>query len=655
MKKIFTLLFTISVSFTALCQDFDFGKIDAADMNLKKYDKDTSAHAVVLREFGKSFISDASQMPLIHEYHVRIKIFDSKGFNQGDVAIYLYTGDNNTFETVRDIKGITFYTDENGLVRKTELESSKIFHEKRDKHREIVKFAMPNLRDGCIIEYTYTTESPYHFNFHPWIFQSEIPKMYSEYEAHIPAIYEFNTVLRGYLKLSKNTADLEQGCFSYYGIKADCSKIMYAIKDIPAFIEEDYMTAASNYISAIYYELSAMTNQYGKKEPKTQEWKDVDYNLKHNESFGDQMKRTGILKDHLPPNLLAITDTLQKAKAIYTYLQKWFKFNNDYTKYSNDGIKKAIETHTGSVGDINLTLISALNTAGINADAVILSTRKNGIINKLYPVISEFNYVVARIEINNHPYLLDATDPMLPFGLLPLHCINDQGRVMSLTKPSYWIDMVQPQKRNTTTNINLALQANGKIKGTITNFSIGYAAYEKRKAIKKFNSMDEYAESVAEKLSKAKITKWDISGVDTLDQPIVEKYDIEFSIATANQDIINFNPSFYDKETQNPFKLDKRTYPVDLGSAISQSTTLTLSFPENYTIAEQPAPVAMGLPNNGGKFLTSISAEGNLITYAQIEQLSKAIYFPEEYPYLRELFNKIIQHQKANIVFKKKP
>ena len=40
------------------------------------------------------------------------------------------------------------------------------------------------------------------------------------------------------------------------------------------------------------------------------------------------------------------------------------------------------------------------------------------------------------------------------------------------------------------------LKENGKLKGTITRYSSGYSAYLKRKAIKKFNTVDEYVEDL---------------------------------------------------------------------------------------------------------------------------------------------------------------
>lgn len=654
MRIIITLILIISATFTTMAQNFPDQRFDNDEMEMTKYDKDPDAHAVVLNEFGKTWISTADGLPLVHEYHVKIKIFDSKGFKQGDVVIPLYN-DGDKIESVRDIKGITFYKDDNGLVRKTELDPEKIYKEKVGKHRTLVKFTLPNLRNGCIIEYAYVTESPYRYNFHTWEFQSDIPKVNSEYEAHIPGVFEYNVALRGYLKLTKNTADLERECFSYYGTKADCSKIIYGMKDIPAFVTESNMTAPKNFISAIYFEMSAYTDQNGVKQKLSQDWNSVDHELKGNDYFGSQMKRKDLLKDRLPAAILTMTDTLEKAKAIYTTMQKWFKWNGGETIFSDDGIKKALDTHTGTSGDINLSLIAALNAGGINADAVILSTRDNGLVNKLFPVVSEFDYVVARVNIGNKKYMLDATDPLLPFGMLPLRCINDQGRVISLNKPSYWIDMVETSRSSRTSSLDLTIQPDGKIKGTITTFYLGYAAYQKRNAIKKFNTVDEYVENMSENNSHYKIARSEISNLDSLNRPLTEKFEITMNGYDLNQQNIIFDPAFWDTITENPFKLTERSYPVDMGSTLDHRLVLALHFPDNLVASKLPETVAMGLPNKGGKFVTSIEVQGQVLNYSQVKQLDKSVYGSEEYPYLKEFYNKIIQNQKATVVFTKKP
>ena len=152
---------------------------------------------------------------------------------------------------------------------------------------------------------------------------------------------------------------------------------------------------------------------------------------------------------------------------------------------SVDGIKQAITNHTGNTAEVNFCLFDALKAAGFDPAAVMLSTREHGYVNKLYPVKTEFNYVVVKLDVGGKSYLLDATDPLLSFGMLPMRCLNDQGRVMSLDKPSYWIDMTAAQKENNTYQLDLTLQNDGKIKGTITHFCMGYAAYDKTKGNKK--------------------------------------------------------------------------------------------------------------------------------------------------------------------------
>ena len=51
----------------------------------------------------------------------------------------------------------------------------------------------------------------------------------------------------------------------------------------------------------------------------------------------------------------------KKPSKFMTYIKGWYKWNDTYGKYSEFGIKKAFDSKTGNVGDINLSLIAALN------------------------------------------------------------------------------------------------------------------------------------------------------------------------------------------------------------------------------------------------------------------------------------------------------
>ncbi len=650
-----TLLF-IGIQQFANAQDFE-KSVTSEDLNLKNYAKDTSVHALFLNEFGSSRIDVVGDdnVRLIFNYHARVKIFDARGLTQGTIEIPIHHNDEVT-EEVDDIVGTTYYKDDDGLMRSAPLDVKKVYTVKDYKYRSTVKFALPGLRPGCVIDFSYKITSPYLSEFRNWDFQDEIPKLHSKYEVHIPAFWVFNASMRGPLKLSDSKSELERECFTSHGAKCDCSHITYEMKDIPAFVSEDYMTSPKNFVSAIYFDEVEWTNPYtGVKTVVSKTWKDIEYQLKNDEFFGSQFKRKELMKDRITTVIAGKTDSLEKAKAVFAYLQKWFKWNDITTIYSPEGIKKAYEAHTGTIGDINLALAAALRAADINTELVVLSTRNNGAINMLYPVINDFDYVIVKVNIGGKSYLLDATDPLLSFGLLPLKCLNDKGRVISLDKPSYWIELSGLQKEAVTRTLDLTLLENGKLKGNIVNYYTGYDAYEKRKAIKKFNSVDEYVENLDEKLPKVKILKSNISNVDSLDLPIGESFEVEVdAFDNLNHNKLVFNPFFWGKVTTNPFKLAERDYPVDWGMPSDERLVLTMHLPNGYVVENPPQVAAFKMPNGGGMYAATFDNVENTFTFSNIIRFAKPIYTSEEYPYLKELYNKIILTEKADMVFVKK-
>jgi hypothetical protein len=199
------------------------------------------------------------------------------------------------------------------------------------------------------------------------------------------------------------------------------------------------------------------------------------------------------------------------------------------------------------------------------------------------------------------------------------------------------------------------LQDNGKLKGTIIRFSSGYSGYLKRREIKKFNSIDEYVESVGEKLRKTKILKSDIANLDSLDKPLGETYEVEMSLYDdLNHNRFTFSPFILNRTVSNPFKLVERDYPVDWGMPSDDRYVVNIHLPAQYVVEALPQAVSFSMPNQAGKFFTTVEGDNQNFTFAYDTRFNKSIYSPDEYPYLKELYNKIILTEKNEIVFKKK-
>ena len=173
MKKIalyVLVLFTLNTFSQELT--YTFGKPTKSELDLMHYNLDSTANAAVLFESGKTIFKEKYGTVIISTtFYKKIKIFNKNGFEYASFSIPLYHLNKNDKERVLNIKAVTH----NGMV-KTGLDKKEVFVEKiNDKWKEL-KFTMPNLKPGSLIEVEYTLESPFKYNLTGWEFQSEIPK-----------------------------------------------------------------------------------------------------------------------------------------------------------------------------------------------------------------------------------------------------------------------------------------------------------------------------------------------------------------------------------------------------------------------------------------------------------------------------------------------
>ncbi|MBT1685853.1 DUF3857 domain-containing protein [Dawidia soli] len=647
------LVYTGAVA-TAQDHGFDYGKATYRELDMTQYDKDTTAEAVVLQEFGEAYIDNSNDHNLLLEYHVRIKILKKSGVRYANIEIPRYHKESRS-ETVRKIRASS-YNYENGSMKETKFDPKNIYTQNVTQNWDVTKFAIPNVRQGSVIEFSYILESPYIFNFRDWEFQSEMPKIYSEYWATIPGNYTFNITLRGFLKLDLEDGEVIKDCFAPGGgYRADCARYKWGMKDIPAFREEEYMTAKSNFLAGINFELSEIQHFDGRKDKYTKEWKDVEDELRRDDDFGGQLKSgRHVLDDAVAAAILAEQDPLARARQVYDYTKSWYTWNEDYGYHSQSGIRKAYEKKKGNIGDINLSLIAALRYAKLDVEPLILSTRNHGLPTDIHPVMSDFNYVVAKLNINGKSYLLDATIPYLPFGMLPERCLNGKGRVMT-EKESYWFELKPADKSKEVQVIDVALSPEGILKGTLQTTYTGYAALYKRLKLGEFTNHDEYLKDFAGKYPDVEVVTYTVEGEDEFEKPLIEKMVLTFPVFDQpGAKGFLFSPFIARQRRENPFKSVERLYPVDFGVPIEKTLVFSMSYPESYELVEPPAKVGLALPNDGGRFLFDIQQTGNRLSLHNSLQLKRAVYSSEEYHYLKELYSRVVAIEQTDLVFRKK-
>ncbi|MFZ6013069.1 MAG: DUF3857 domain-containing protein, partial [Bacteroidota bacterium] len=239
--------------------------------------------------------------------------------------------------------------------------------------------------------------------------------------------------------------------------------------------------------------------------------------------------------------------------------------------------------------------------------------------------------------------------------LIPERCLNGKGRVLG-SEESYWIELKPGDKRKQYNLLNLKLENDGVIRGTIQNTYMGYEAMMKRKNISAFSTVEEYIEDLDNKLDGIEIKNFEFTFKDDIDKPIVQKLGVEIQVFDhASTNNFLFNPFILDKWKENPFKSRERLYPVDFGAPMEITMSMQLEYPSEFEIVNIPAKVGLSLPNAGGRYIFEAADDGHVLKLNNSVSIGKTVFTSLEYHYLKELFNNIVLVQNTELLFKRKP
>jgi hypothetical protein len=113
------------------------------------------------------------------------------------------------------------------------------------------------------------------------------------------------------------------------------------------------------------------------------------------------------------------------------------------------------------------------------------------------------------------------------------------------------------------------------------------------------------------------------------------------------------SPFLFFTLTENPFKQEKREYPIDFVFPSQDKFNISLTIPEGYVLETLPQPKAVTMPEELANFKYNISNNGNQIQILYTLDINKAIVGSEYYEALKNFFKEIVNKQTEKIVLKK--
>jgi len=615
-----------------------FGKIEKADLEMKTCEFDPDGEALYLIDLGEvQYNINVGAIYIQTDHRYRVKILKEKGIEEGNVKFWYHSKDR--YEEISNIVGYSYNLDDNGNIISSKLEKSQIFDKKVNENYSEISFAMPNVKPGTVIEYKYRSYKKSFGNISPWYFQRDVPVKYSAYNLLIPEYFDFT-----YQITRRQDLDVKKSLDGSVGT-------WYVMRNIPALREEPFIAGKKDYYQRIDFQLAAINFPGQAPISVRSTWPKLTEELLEDEDFGVQINKNIPKTAELDGQLKMAKTSIEKMQIIYTYVQKNMDWNGSEGIWSAHGIKSAWDKKSGSSADINLILINLLKDAKVKVYPLLASTKDNGRVNTTYPLLNQFNEVLAFVKTdNNERYILDASDKYNSFKLIPYDIQRTECFVVD-KKDGGWIqvnDHNQKMKHNIALHIDV--DESGKIVGEAMVNSWDYGRNSRLSKYKKGQIKSIFETTDGIDIHVDSIT---VKNVDDDSLPLEQKLAFSGNLQTSGEySFLSYN--LFTGMGKNALVADKRQTDIDLNYPQYYGIQGAYILPDNFEFEDLPKNMRMIMPDTSIMLTRILQKDNNVLNFKIIIDFKRAVYAAEEYPDVKEFYKKLYAALNERIVIKKK-
>lgn len=627
----FRILFVFVISFicsTILSsQPKKFGKVSKENLNLSFSKADSNSNAVVLFDFAKYSIQ--KEFKYLVERHKRIKILSSRGIDHATYEIFY--NPTKYDQDLEKVEAYTFNLNSKNKVEKKKLDKDDIFYEDNYGGWKVVRFTMPDAKEGSIIDIRYEIELGSAGQLPNWYFDSELPVKWSELVVEIPTFHRFDLISR--VNKRPDIAEIEDkmvgikykyqsnSSTSYGGgggqdlrMDAPAQRFRWVMKDNPALLYEPYVSSLENYRSYIFLQFKGVEiPNYNIKTEYNKSWEKIAKDLMDDEEYGKQIVSERwsqkLAEDLTDPN----STSSSKLKTIYQYVNS-FSWNGSNNIYTNKDLRKVNEDKTGSSAELNLLLIKLLRELGFIADPILLSTRDNGRILKNYILPDQFNKTIVSVILDNQEIYLDAVNNT-KFGILPISDLN--GTALRIGEfNTDWVDLNSKEFSTTKVKIESELSPSGDITGNLNIDSEAYDAVRYTTTIQQ-DTLAFFQDFIPGHSKKLSVQTNAIEEGDYLEPrlTISASYSLNnLNVENDSLETIFLNPSGFDFLNLEQLESNKRRLPIEFPYRANRAIEYKVKIPDGYFVDEVPEDKTIVVPGEPFNYTESYIVRDNVLT-----------------------------------------
>lgn len=652
------LLIFILFQHNAWGQDeFKFGKVSEEELKMTHYQADTSAIAVCLFKDGKTqftYNAVAGEFGTESDYVFRIKILKPEGKKYADVSIPFFYNEkqNGIRDRIVGIKAVS-YTLVDGKIKESELSKKYIFEEKSSGNWRVVKFSIPNVEEGSVIEYKYTYLSNDAFHLDSWNIQQGIPVKYAKYKIQIPEYFKFKADTKGYENITT-----ERGsslCSFNAGTNSSlttlpCYDWTFTATDIPAAKDEPFLWCIDDYLSSVDFELDGIDFPGGGYKNYSTSWEEIKNTLKNYEGFGEFMDLENPFREDMVTKNVTALPFEDKVQAILGILKDKLKWNKEYRLFGKD-IKETLKQGSGSNANLNFILMAMLRDAGVVNKPILLRTRSEGRLPYRATMDKLNTFIVAAYDPEGKAYYLDGSIEHGALNVLPSLLMPSQAIVFDESIPTQFVDLSKVGRHMLVQTVQVNLHPDGTFEGTRQNVYVGQLASDfKRKMSNEEDSLSTMQKTEEE--YNIVIKACETSQTARLGEKCQETLYFSGEMLTSD-DRIYLNPMIFPDETEQPFTNVSRKFPVEFPYAQTVQVNVSLTLPEGYQVEELPQSAQSTMNQNELMYSYIIRQVGDKINLRYRSVINTPLILPEQYEELRSFWEDMVNRNNQQLVLKK--
>jgi hypothetical protein len=621
------VLFLLAPCLMAGDDKIEFGKVSDVEWEMTAPADYREADALVLHAGGDL---DVTRDNIVIKYHYRIKILTEAGIEKVGEQSFSW---NKEYDKIKSFKAHTITSD----GKKHKVKKNSIF-EKESGDLRVKTFAFPALEPGTIIEFEYRQISNNFRYLKPWFYQTNIYTVKSSVSVTLANGFTYNAYHHNLPPGETEPVITERRDTDYSsGLGAKLKTFTWTRENLPPVTDEPYMSCEQDYRSGTRFQIVLFEDDHNFVKFKNT-WQELgELRQKWFEEFWNNEKDIQRLTEKISAGL---TDQFAISRAIYEYIVGEYTTVYDYENwfFSRDRIAGLLEDKRGTSEEKNMLLVAMHRAASIETWPVLISTRPHGKVEVRYPDLRQMNYMIVYAQFDNSYNFLHAGDALSPYGILPPNCLSEIGLLVDGKQSELIAIKCLPVTSSRVDRTIMKISPDGlALCSTLCSFGGYYAA----------DYSDRYQQRTPEEFNEDLfIGKLNVDfdlvtlecGRDSTDCFTMSAVYSTEDLVTQLDDNFLVTPPVFTYQS-NPFKSDKRFFPVDFTFPFLYTNEVSIQF--DGAVGKCILPDNMQVQINGATFLRECTLNDSCAVVKTAFELSRAEFHPRQYDELKDFFDQM--------------